>query len=79
MKRETKQKKEIIAATARELIQNINALGFKPADVAMKMKGGPSSRTIYRWLAGECCPQRESDVVMLAKVYKELKKSRDSK
>lgn len=63
---------EDLMEKARELVLKLQAAGHSPADIASKLNGRVSSRTIYRWAKGEHAPQQRSDLIALEKLAKGL-------
>ena len=56
---------EDLTERARKLVLKLQAAGHSPSDIAEKLNGRVSSRTIYRWAKGEHAPQQRSDLVAL--------------
>jgi len=54
------------------LVLKLQAAGHSPSDIADKLNGRVSSRTIYRWAKGEHAPQQRSDLIALEELAKGL-------
>jgi|TARA_R110002060_G_scaffold12993_6_gene18484 transposase len=63
---------EDLMEKARELVLKLQAAGHSPTDIATKLNGRVSSRTIYRWAKGEHAPQQRSDLIALEKLAEGL-------
>ena len=63
---------ENLMESARDLVLKLQAAGHSPADIASKLNGRVSSRTIYRWAKGEHAPQQRSDLIALEKLAEGL-------
>lgn len=69
---DTMETSEDLMARARELVLQLQAAGHSPSDIAEKLNGRVSSRTIYRWAKGEHAPQQRSDLIALEKLAEGL-------
>lgn len=56
---------EDLTERARTLVLKLQAAGHSPSEIAEKLNGRVSSRTIYRWAKGEHAPQQRSDLIAL--------------
>ncbi len=65
---------EDLTERARTLVLKLQAAGHSPSEIAEKLNGRVSSRTIYRWAKGEHAPQQRSDLIAL----EELAETMDS-
>jgi transposase len=60
------------ADRARVLVQALRAGGFSSADIAARLGGSVSVRTVYRWQKGDSGPQRGSDLASLERLAQEV-------
>jgi hypothetical protein len=49
----------------RERVNQLIAAGLTPGDIAEKMEGRVSARTIYRWAQGKSAPGNQNDLEAL--------------
>ncbi len=63
---------EELLKRARTLVLRLQSAGHTPCDIAEKLNGRVSSRTIYRWAKGEHAPQQRSDLVALERLAESI-------
>lgn len=62
----------VTKARAQELVERLVAAGLRPEQIAERLDGRVSARTVYRWLSGLHGPQQAGDVRALEALVAEV-------